>query len=194
MFAWSLSLPSSSSLLERRSSFNAFHWASFSLLKSSSRRPGSSSIGKAMSKNAFQLSRWIDPVNVVISLSTRARKTPAIGKSALLISSMRRSFDPASATIAAARSARPSLPFGVIRRSRLEEELHVQLRERGLLDDEGDVGRGRLRRGARRERREGRMTGHRVGQGLLRNGRDDQARLDEVLLRRGLQVRRRQEA
>jgi hypothetical protein len=76
-----------------------------------------------MSKKAFQLSRWMDPVNVVISLSTRARKTPAIGKRALLISSMRRSFDPASATIAAASAERPSFPFGSLADPALKRSL-----------------------------------------------------------------------
>ncbi len=52
------------------------------------------------------------PVKVVISLSTCASKLPAIGKSAFLTSSMRRAFEPPSATSAAARVASPSLPAG----------------------------------------------------------------------------------
>ncbi len=65
-----------------------------------------------MSKNAFQLSRWIEPVNVVISLSTWSLNEPAIGYSARLISSIRRSREPACAIIAEARAESPSLPFG----------------------------------------------------------------------------------
>ena len=52
------------------------------------------------------------PVKVVISLSTCSLNAPAIGYSAVLISSMVIARDPASAIIAAVSAARPSLPAG----------------------------------------------------------------------------------
>ena len=59
-----------------------------------------------------QLSRWTRAVKVVISRSTCESKLAAMGKRARLTSAIVRAREPASLTIAAARAARPSFPFG----------------------------------------------------------------------------------
>ncbi|MNS84148.1 hypothetical protein D3C72_1179620 [compost metagenome] len=106
------SLANSSSLLSFRSSSSAFFCASLRRRKSSSRKPGESSSGRAMALNCVQLSLWMEPVNVVISLSVCWLKLPASGNRAWLTSSILRSDEPAEATIEAVSAARPSLPFG----------------------------------------------------------------------------------
>jgi hypothetical protein len=70
------------------------------------------------------------PVKVVISLSTCAEKLAGHREEAFCGS--RRCAcvrEPASATIAAASVASPSLPFGSCAEPTLEEELHVELRQ-----------------------------------------------------------------
>ena len=110
--ACSSSLPSSSSLLERKSCNSAFRCCSRRRRKSSSRNPGASNCGSTMSRNRSAVSQWLTAVNTVISLSTRAVNDPAIGYSARLISSIRIRELPPSAIIAAESAARPGRSAG----------------------------------------------------------------------------------
>ena len=71
-----------------------------------------------------------DAVKVVISLSTCASKLPAIGKSALLISSMRSRLRAGVGDHRRGERGQALLARGIVRGADAEEELHVELRQR----------------------------------------------------------------
>ena len=131
--------------------------------------PGRAAAAATMPRNFCQWSRWMTPVNVVISLSVRPRTSrpsdTARHRSASMVMRLRAGLASSSPRSSAAR---PSLPGGIVGGADGEQQLHVELRQQRLLQRRAAArlaapvlrrrGRGRRRRGAAGERPARRAT------------------------------------